>query len=68
MRGTSALDEVRAAATEVLSTGDPETAHCLEDELYVTVLRAVVAGHPQAWEMAAEALRVSSSTHERWYA
>lgn len=65
----SDLDEIRAAAAEVLAViWDVEMAHSLEDELYITVLRAVVERHPQAWEMAAEALRVAASPHERWYA
>jgi hypothetical protein len=49
--------------------GDPEGAHQAQDGLYVDVLRAVVAGHPDAAAMAENCLRIADSeTGSRWYA
>ena len=47
---------------------DPEGAHCDQDGLYVAVLQAVAAGHPDAQPMAREVLRIEDEGDgTRWY-
>ncbi|WP_020525844.1 hypothetical protein [Catelliglobosispora koreensis] len=66
------LEEVRATVAYLASlTGeryDPEASHEDTDKLYVGVLQAVAEGHPDAVEMATEALKVETFDLERWYA
>jgi hypothetical protein len=47
---------------------DPEAVHGRQDDLYEAVLRAVVAGDPDATTMAAECIRVAESPGIRWFA
>lgn len=47
---------------------DDESAHGHEDEMYVSVLEAVAAGHPQSALLAAEALKAYEMDFCRWYA
>jgi len=66
------LAEVHRRTEEVLEMdrddGDPESAHHAQDRLYVGVLRAVVAGHPDAAAMAENCLRIEDSGGTRWWA
>jgi hypothetical protein len=48
--------------------GDPEAAHCAEDDLTQHILRLVAAGHPQAPELAAEMLKAAEWDVPRWCA
>lgn len=56
------LNEIRLLA----HAKDPEAAHGREDSLYVDVLRAVVAGHPEARALAVEALKARRIPFARW--
>lgn len=47
-------------------TGDDETAHMDEDNLYEAVLKEVVKGNPEARSMAAEALKTKAIKFGRW--
>src|SRR6266496_4352938 len=72
-QATLTLDQVRDRVKLILQMdledGDPEAAHMLEDQLYVDVLRAVIADEPNAREMAVEMLRIrEESPGIRWYA
>lgn len=66
------LSIVRERVEHVLAmdaeNGDPEAAHGSQDDLYVAILRAVAAGHPDSAQMATEALRIEESDGVRWYA
>lgn len=66
------LEGVRQRTEQVLAMdrhdADPESAHSAQDRLYVDVLRAVVAGHPDAAAMAEDCLRVEDSDGTRWWA
>jgi hypothetical protein len=66
------LEEVHRRTERVLemdrTDADPETAHGDQDDLYVAVLKAVVAGHPDAAAMARECLRIEDSGGTRWWA
>ena len=64
----SATDVVNAIADINSAKGDSETAHLMEDELYAQVLGAVVAGHPEAKQMARYALKTKDISFARWYA
>lgn len=48
--------------------GDDEAAHGEEDRLYEDVLREMVAGNPEAQEMAKEALKTQDINFSRWCA
>lgn len=48
--------------------GDYEEAHAFQDGIYEDVLRAVANGHPDAQDMAAEALRMIETGGTRQYA
>ena len=61
-----ATDVVNVVADINLLRNDPEAAHSLEDELYAQVLGAVVAGHPEAREMARYALTSKNISFPRW--
>jgi hypothetical protein len=66
------LADVHRRTEEILEMdrhdGDPEGAHYAQDGLYVDVLRAVVAGHPDAAAMAKDCLRIGESEGTRWWA
>lgn len=66
------LQRVRDRAARIVemddTDADPEAAHAEQDELWLEVLRAVAAGHPDAAEMAAECVRVAETDGTRWYA
>ena len=66
------LEEVHELTEKILEAdrhnGDPESAHHAQDRLYVAVLTATAAGHPDAAAMAAECLRIEKSDGSRWYA
>lgn len=47
---------------------DDEAAHSHEDDLYVEVLQAVAAGHPDAAVLASEALKTRDIDFGRWCA
>ncbi|MCW2903516.1 MAG: hypothetical protein JWO67_5781 [Streptosporangiaceae bacterium] len=47
---------------------DDEVAHGMEDNLRDTVLRAIAAGHPDAAQLAAAALRSDDIGFARYYA
>lgn len=64
-------DEVRKRVATIASTAhDPEAAHGMEDELYQDVLREIADTPP--WEtgrhseLAAEALKATDLSFERW--
>jgi len=66
------LEEVKQHVAKVLAMDlagdDPEKAHYEQDKIFVAVLRAIGAGHPQAREMAVEVLRIWDDEHgTRWY-
>jgi hypothetical protein len=66
------LEVVRRRTEEVLEAdrhdADPESAHHAQDRLYVLVLAAAAAGHPDAAAMARECLRIEDSDGTRWWA
>jgi hypothetical protein len=66
------LEEVHRRTEHVLEMdhhdADPEMAHGAQDRLYVDVLKAVVAGHPDAAAMATDVLRIEDSDGTRWWA
>lgn len=47
---------------------DDESAHGYEDALYIEVLEAVAAGHPESALLAAEALKARDMDFCRWCA
>jgi hypothetical protein len=47
---------------------DNEAAHCIEDTLYVDVLRAIASGHPDPVALAATALTTQEIRVSRWCA
>lgn len=47
---------------------DDESAHGLEDTLYIEVLEAVAAGHPESAALAAEVLKARDIDFARWCA
>lgn len=53
---------------EEVAKYDDESAHGYEDEMYVSVLEAVAAGHTQSALLAAEALKARDIDFCRWYA
>lgn len=65
------LKEVRDTVALLDNHGEPtdnEIAHEMEDDLYIDVLKEVVAGNPEAREMAKEALKTQTFDFMRWYA
>jgi len=70
--GPITLAQVHEATEIVLAMdaagSDPEAAHAEQDNLWVAVLGATAAGHPDARLMAVEALRLTQSNGARWYA
>ena len=48
--------------------GDDEAAHAKEDRIYKAVLNAIADGHPDAQELAREALKASKIDFARWCA
>jgi hypothetical protein len=65
------LDEIKEVLEKIERTAeekDFETAHCLEDGLYIDVLTAIADGAANAQELAKEALKAAEMKHTRWYA
>ena len=65
------LKEVRDTVALLNNHGKPtdnEMAHEMEDDLYIDVLKEVVAGNPEVREMAKEALKTQTFDFTRWYA
>jgi hypothetical protein len=63
------VDDVVYALAHIASLADdPEAMHGSEDALHRSVLQAVAAGHPQARELAAAALRTNDIDAPRWCA
>lgn len=56
----------RIARIKALATIDDEAAHGAEDKLYEDVLRAVAAMHPDAYDLAHEALKSQEVDFCRW--
>lgn len=62
-----AVEEVRRRVELLRETaGDSEVAHAIEDEIHVTVLRAVAAGGTNSVELALEALKTLEIQFNRW--
>ena len=60
---------IKAAVKEIRTCAeDNETAHALEDELYINVLQAISEGAENAKELATEALKAIEVKFTRWYA
>lgn len=62
------LKEVKNTVDMLGDDVDDEDAHFTEDELYEAILKEVVAGNPEAKEMAKEALKTKTLDFIRWYA
>lgn len=63
------VDEVHAAVAAIdQASGDPETAHGLEDDLRRDVLRAIANGAPDGAALAAAALQTEEFDFDRWCA
>lgn len=56
------VDEIENAS------GDPESAHSLEDDLWRDVLQAIADGAPNAAGLAREALKTQDISFPRWCA
>lgn len=50
------------------STEDYESAHSLEDKLYISVLKDISKGNPDAVKLAQAALVANKIKFPRWYA
>ena len=48
--------------------GDPEAAHCAEDDAYKSALKAIAAGYEPAEALAKEVLVLTELDFDRWYA
>lgn len=61
-------NEVEARVEAIrMCAGDPESAHGMEDDLYVEILQLAAEGH-DVQEIAAIALKVQEMDFARWYA
>ena len=61
------IEQTIARITRVC-LGDPEAAHCEEDDLYVDTLAAIADGAENPKELALAALQARSIDYTRWYA
>lgn len=61
------VDDVRVMVSR-LEGMDSESAHSHEDDIYETVLRAIVDGHSDPIGLATAALQSKELEFERWYA
>ncbi len=53
----------------VITQGDNETAHCLQDELCLAVLEEIASGEDEtSSKLAKAALEANELDFERWYA
>ena len=64
------VEKVRERVAKIIACReDAEAAHSLEDDLYVDVLRAIVAGDCESpQEIAFEALKTQAFDFQRWCA
>lgn len=63
------IDEVRQRVESIKNDdGDDEAQHAAEDDLHVSVLRAIADGAENAAELAAEALKTCDIDFCRWCA
>lgn len=63
------LSEVKDTVIAITEHKDDfEVAHCMEDSLYENVLKAIVAGNPEAQVMAQEALKTKQIDFARYCA
>jgi hypothetical protein len=63
------LEEVRKRIAEIKEIShDGEAAHSKEDDLYFDVLTAIAEGHPDAQELAREALKADEIPYHKWFA
>lgn len=65
------VEKVRERAQALAQAGadvDDEACHSEEDELWKDVLTAIAEGHPQAVELAREALETQRGEFARWCA
>lgn len=59
---------VRARVATISAVADdPEVAHSLEDDVHLSVLRAIASGAPDAVELAAEAIKTADIRFARWH-
>lgn len=63
----SDLDALRNEVDDLLRDGRHIPSYTRRNELYVTVLRATAAGHPDAARMAEQVLRIADASLARWY-
>jgi len=62
------IDEVRERVDDIRhGAGDDETAHGMEDNLYIDVLEAIANGAGNPEKLAAEALKTQEIEFYRWY-
>lgn len=66
MNVTIAYVQEQVALVRELSADD-EAAHGIEDDLWEEVLQAIAEGHPQAQQLAAEAIKTRSIQFSRWH-
>lgn len=65
------IEEVQDRIAEIANAAvraDNETAHLLEDDLFMSVLGAIAGGAPNGRELADAALKALNLGYARWYA
>lgn len=61
--------EMERVASIAAAAGDNETAHILQDDLFVEFIAHVAITAPEPWSsMAAEVLKTKDIQFSRWYA
>nr|MDF9458028.1 hypothetical protein [Bacillus pumilus] len=62
------VDEVKERVDDIRhGVSDDETAHGMEDDLYIDVLEAIANGADNPEKLAAEALKTQEIEFYRWY-
>lgn len=62
------VDEVKERVDDIRHEAvDDETAHGMEDDLYIDVLEAIANGADNPEKLAAEALKTQEIEFYRWY-
>ncbi|KLK98059.1 hypothetical protein XJ18_17675 [Bacillus pumilus] len=62
------VDDVRERVENIRQVAfDDETAHGMEDDLYIDVLEAIATGADSPEKLAAEALKTQEIEFYRWY-
>lgn len=62
------IEDIKAQIEKIKNSGDPESQHRMEDDLYISVLTAIANGANDPSSLAKEVLKVSELDFPRWYA